>query len=403
MLEGSKKIADLALRAGISGYDREDRRRLSIVNLAGYLAAASSTSYAINFTLYDYSNLKWLVFGNLASAIVTASVPFWHRFNSVLGAIIISFTVAVTLFYFVSQLGTDSGTHLHYIGAVAIAFAIFGLKNFNWICLIGITCVVLNILCEFWFSKGEVQWAIDDGFMAQLYILAVSTIIAIVGLVVWYAFRIAADAEKRSEQLLLNIFPQRIADELRLNPNLAIADRFDEATVMFADIVGFTEMSNNMSAKQLVSALNIIFTEFDTLCKKHGVEKIKTIGDEYMAVCGAPEPNEDHALRILSFAKDMISASRRLSEETGHDIQLRIGVATGSITAGVIGKSKFAYDVWASTVNLASRLQSSSKIGKIHVSNSTYIATRDSLKFQAAPLQSLKGLGRRKTWFLSTD
>ncbi|MFK7903466.1 MAG: adenylate/guanylate cyclase domain-containing protein [Nitratireductor sp.] len=400
MLDSLKKVTDIALRAGISGYDREDRRRLSIVNLAGYLAAASSVSYAINFSFYDFTNLKWLIFGNLASALVTASVAFWHRFNSVLGAIIISFTVAFSLFYFVSQLGTDSGTHLNYIGGVAVAFAIFGLKKFKWIGVVGLTCVILNILCEFWFTKGQVQWAIDDGFMAQLYILSVGSIIAIVGLVVWYAFRIAEDAEMRSEQLLLNIFPQRIADELRLNPNLAIADRFDEATVMFADIVGFTQMSDKMSPTQMVEALNIIFTEFDTLCKKHGVEKIKTIGDEYMAVSGAPEPNEDHAIRILSFAKDMITASEQLSAETGQKIQLRIGVATGSITAGVIGKSKFAYDVWASTVNLASRLQSTSKIGKIHVSDSTYIATRNTLEFEAAPQKSLKGLGQRKTWFV---
>lgn len=403
LLAGFKKIIDFALRAGISGYDREDRRRLSVVNLAGYLAAASSFSYAINFAIYDFTNLKWLVVGNLASAIVTASVAYWHRFNSVLGAIIISFTVAFSLFYFVSQLGTDSGTHLNYIGGAAVAFAIFGLKNFKWIGFVGITCVVLNIICEFSYAKGQVQWAIDDGFMGQLYILSVSSIIVIVGLVVWHAFRIAADAEMRSEQLLLNIFPKRIADELRQNPSLAIADRFDEATVMFADIVGFTEISDNMNAKELVSVLNIVFTEFDTLCEKHGAEKIKTIGDEYMAVSGAPEPNEDHALRILSFSLDVIAAAERLSDETGHDLKLRIGVATGPITAGVIGKSKFAYDVWAPTVNLASRLQSSANINEIHVSNATYIAARDLFEFKSVPLQNLKGIGRKKTWYLKAN
>ena len=400
-MERVKYIIDGALRAGISGYDREDRRRLSLVNLAGYLAAASSLSYAANFALHDYANLKWLVFGNLASALVTATVAFWHRFNSVVGAVVISFTVAFSLFYFVSQLGTDSGTHLNYIGGVAVAFAIFGLKNLKWVALVGLTCVTLNVLCEFRFSEGAVQFAIDDAFMAQLYIMSVASIIAIVALVVWYAFTIAADAEMRSEKLLLNIFPQRIADKLRQDPDLAIADRFDEATVMFADIVGFTEISEKMSAKELVSVLNVVFSEFDLLCRKHKAEKIKTIGDEYMAVSGAPEPNEDHALRILSFAREMMIAVERLSAETGHDLKLRIGVATGPITAGVIGRAKFAYDVWASTVNLAARLQSSGKIGMIHVSDATYIATRDVFEFQRAPSRSLKGLGRRKTWFLN--
>lgn len=400
MIEKLKTLTDSALRAGISGYDREERRRLSLVNLAGYLAAASSLSYAINFAFYDFSNLKWLVFGNLFSALVTATAAFWHRFNSLLGAIIVSFTVAFTLFYFVSQLGVDSGTHLNYIGGVAVAFAIFGLKNYKWIIAVGFTCITMNILCEFLFKQGAVQFAIDESFMQQLYILSVISIIAIVALVVWYAFKIAEDAEARSEQLLLNIFPKQIADKLRQNPNLAIADRFDEATVMFADIVGFTQLSASMTAKQLVSMLNVIFSEFDALSEKHGVEKIKTVGDEYMAVCGAPDISEDHAEKIISFSIEMLVIADRLSKETGQDLKLRIGVATGPITAGVIGKSKFAYDVWANTVNVASRLQSSGEIGKIHVSNATFIAAKDKFEFKAVKPKELKGLAKQKTWFV---
>lgn len=400
MLNKLRQITDIALRAGISGYEREDRQRLSLVNFTGYLAAASSISFALNFLFYDYENLKWLVFGNLASAAITSSVAFWHRFNSVIGAVIVSFTVAFSLFYFVSQLGTDSGTHLNYIGGVGVAFVIFGLKNIKWVALVGVTCITLNILCEQWFATGELQFAIDDGFMLQLYITSTVSIVAIVALVVWYAFTIAKDAEMRSELLLLNIFPARIADKLRQNPNLAIADRFDEATVMFADLVGFSELSSSMTAKQLVSFLNIVFSEFDTLCIKHGAEKIKTIGDEYMAVSGAPDICENHASCIIAFSKDMLIAAERLSEETGQDIRLRIGVATGPITAGVIGKSKFAYDVWATTVNVASRMQSTGDIGKIHVANATYIATRNEYQFKAAPKKNFKGIAAQKTWFV---
>ncbi len=266
-----------------------------------------------------------LIIGNLGSALVTATAPFWHRFNSVLAASVMSFTVAFSLFYFVSMLGTDSGTHLNYIGGAAIAFAIFGLKHLRWIMLIGGICIVLNIASEFMFTTGSLQQYIDPGFMKQLYALSAISIIAIVTLIVWYAFTIAADAERRSEQLLLNIFPPRIADELRYNPDVSIADRFDEATVMFADIVGFTDLTSNMEPDELVKLLNSVFTEFDALAVKHNAEKIKTIGDEYMAVCGAPDPVEDHALRIINLAGDMLVAMRKLSELTGHDLQLRIG------------------------------------------------------------------------------
>ncbi len=395
-----RRFVDGALRAGISGYDREDRRRLSLVNLAGYLSSASSITYAVNFALYDYRNLMPLIIGNLGSALVTATAPFWHRYNSIFSASVLSFTVAFSLFYFVSMLGTDSGTHLNYIGGAAIAFAIFGLKHLRWIVLIGGICIVLNIASEFMFSSGSLQQYIDPAFMKQLYVLSAASIIGIVTLIVWYAFMIAADAERRSNQLLLNIFPPRIADELRYNPDISIADRFDEATVMFADIVGFTEMTSNMEPDELVNLLNQIFTEFDALAIKHNAEKIKTIGDEYMAVCGAPDPVEDHALRIMNLACDMLIAIQKLSMSTGHDLQLRIGVATGPITAGVIGKTKFAYDVWATTVNIASRLQSTAQKSGVHLSQPTYIAIRHAYPCIRAPRLKLKGVGLQQTWYL---
>lgn len=400
MISKLKAFFDWALRVGISGYSREDRRRLSLVNLAGYLAALSSLSYAINFTIYDYENLMPLIIGNCASAIITTTAPFWHRYNAVLSPIVLTVTIAISLFYFVSMLGTDSGVHLNYIGGAAIGFAIFGLKHMRIIWAIGAVCVVANIGAEFLFKTGSLQHFIDPSFMRQLYSLSALSIIVIVTLIVWYGFTIADDAENRSEQLLLNIFPQRIADELRINPDISIADRFDEATVMFADIVGFTEMSSNMEPDDLVALLNKIFTEYDALTTKHQAEKIKTIGDEYMAVCGAPNPVEDHAKRMIDLACDMIKATEKLSVVTGYDLQLRIGIATGPITAGVIGKTKFAYDVWATTVNIASRLQSAGKINKIHVSHATYIATKNDFAFIKPPGIKMKGVALQQTWYL---
>lgn len=394
---------DFALRYGISGYDRETRRRLFLVNLSGYLSAISSLSYAINFALYNFPALKWLVFGNLLSAFLTASAPYWHRYNSLGAAIMMTTTVAVTLFFFVSELGRDSGVQLNYIGAVAIAFVIFGLDHMRYIAAITLVCIVGHIATVALFPVGRVQWAIDDAFMTQLYVMSATSIMLILGLIVWYAFRVAADAEARSERLLMNIFPESIANQLRMYPDEPIADRFDEATVLFSDIVGFTKMSNNLEAEELIFLLNDIFSAFDAIGSKLHTEKIKTIGDAYMAVSGAPEPVEDHSERILKLAIGMISEIARVSEAHQIPLDVRVGIAAGPITAGVIGKAKFAYDVWAPTVNLASRLESNGKVGRIHVSGEVYRALKDKYRFEKAPVTNLKGIGRVQSWYYVGD
>ncbi len=391
---------DWALRVGIGGYGRETRRRLFLVNMAGYLSAISSLSYAINFSFYNFSALKWLVFGNLLSAFLTATAPFWHRFNSIGAALMMTSTVAITLFFFVSELGRDSGVQLNYIGAVAIAFVIFGLNHMRIIAIVTVVCIVGHVATVFMFPTGRVQWAIDDGFMTQLYVMSAASIMLILGLVVWYAFRVAADAEARSERLLMNIFPEKIANQLRLHPDEPIADRFDEATVLFADIVGFTSLSTRLDPEQLIFLLNEIFTAIDEVGAELGTEKIKTIGDAYMAVSGAPNPVEDHSERILKLAIGIRNAIEIIAEKKEMSLDVRIGIASGPITAGVIGKAKFAYDVWAPTVNLASRLESSGEAGRIQVSNDVYRALKNSYTFEKAPSKVLKGIGRVQSWFL---
>ncbi len=390
---------DWALRIGIGGYDRETRRRLFLVNISGHLAALSSLSFAINFAFYDPINLKWLILGNLLSAFITSTAAYWHRYNSICAPVIMAASVIITLLFFVYELGRDSGVHINFIGGAAIAFVIFGLNHLRIVLLFSAACLAFHQIAYFMFITGRVQWAIDDGFMSQIYVMATTSIIVILGLVVWYAFRVAADAEIRSERLLMNIFPEKIANQLRQHPDQPIADRFDEATVLFADIVGFTQMSQKLTADDLVSLLNDIFTRFDVVGAALNVEKIKTIGDAYMAISGAPDPAEDHSERILKLAIGMIDEIRNVSQNHKMELDVRIGIASGPLTAGVIGKSKFAYDVWAPTVNLASRLESNGKAGQIHVSQEVYRALKDKYRFVAAPVQNLKGVGKLRSWF----
>ncbi|MBL7999080.1 MAG: tetratricopeptide repeat protein [Candidatus Kapabacteria bacterium] len=179
----------------------------------------------------------------------------------------------------------------------------------------------------------------------------------------------AADAKHQATQELLhNVLPPSIAYRM-INGEKLIAEKLPSVSVLFADIVGFTKLSQRISAEELVEGLDKIFSTFDTLAERYGLEKIKTIGDAYMVVAGAPEPRSDHAEAMAYFALDMVEVMKEFaSKTTGDTIQLRIGIHSGEVVAGVIGKKKFAYDLWGDAVNTASRMESYSEAGRIHVS-----------------------------------
>jgi adenylate cyclase len=208
------------------------------------------------------------------------------------------------------------------------------------------------------------------------------------------------DREKRkSEALLLNILPLSIANRMRAG-EIAIADSITEATILFCDLVGFTALSGQLSAEQTVDFLGQIFTAFDRLASEAGVEKIKTIGDAYMAAAGIPEPQADHAFRIASLAPRMLRAVRDVAKATDLNLQARIGIHSGPIIAGVIGTHKFVYDVWGDSVNTASRMESHSMTGRIHVSDATRRALDGRFRFEPRGPIQVKGKGLMETFFL---
>ncbi|MFB2837137.1 PAS domain S-box protein [Floridanema evergladense] len=208
------------------------------------------------------------------------------------------------------------------------------------------------------------------------------------------------EQQKQTEKLLLNILPQPIAERLRKEQS-TIADIFKEATVLFADIVGFTEISANIHPVELVEMLNEIFSTFDELTEEHGLEKIKTIGDAYMAVGGLPIPRPDHAEAIAEMALDMKIEIDRFNRETGQNVQLRVGINTGPVIAGVIGIKKFIYDLWGDTVNTASRMESHGIAGQIQVTTTTYEILRDKYQFQKRGNIPIKGKGEMTTYLLT--
>lgn len=205
---------------------------------------------------------------------------------------------------------------------------------------------------------------------------------------------------QRSESLLLNILPLPIANRLKESPG-TIADGFDNVSVLFADIVGFTPLSEQYKPEVLIQMLNIVFREFDNISKKHKVEKIKTIGDAYMLVAGVPEPRTDHCFAVAECALDMVAAAESFSDPGGNPVHIRVGIHTGSAIAGVIGAHKFAYDLWGDTVNTASRMESHGSAGKIQATREIYEILKDSFIFEPRGEIEVKGKGRLQTWWLT--
>ncbi len=216
--------------------------------------------------------------------------------------------------------------------------------------------------------------------------------------------------QQKSEELLLNILPKLIADQLKEDPNEHIAEQFDNVTILFADIVGFTNLSAQLSPRELVNILNEIFSTFDQLLESHGLEKIKTIGDAYMVVGGLPLPKEDHAQAIANMALEMITVISNLKHNSLFkeinqkynfpELKMRIGINTGSVVAGVIGKKKFIYDLWGDTVNMASRMESQGEPGKIQITESTYQELNPNYLLEERGLIDVKGKGKMLTYWL---
>lgn len=205
--------------------------------------------------------------------------------------------------------------------------------------------------------------------------------------------------QQKSERLLLNILPKPIAERLKAHEK-TIADDFAGVTVLFADIAGFTQISTRMSAGELVGMLNKIFTVFDRLTTERGLEKIKTIGDNYMVVGGLPIPREDHAEVVVGLAIEMRKAIADFRLADGQPLTMRIGINSGPVVAGVIGASKFIYDLWGDTVNVASRMESNAPVGGILVTAATYELLRHKFAFEAPGNIQVKGKGEMSAYVL---
>jgi len=240
---------------------------------------------------------------------------------------------------------------------------------------------------------------LPDTFVRWFFVLNLGTVIAVVFGLLHYFVRRRDFFQNSSEMLLLNILPKEISEALKTEPR-AIAAHYDEASILFADIVGFTPMAATMLPLTLVDLLNDVFECFDDLVDKYELEKIKTIGDCYMVAAGVPRQRVDHAEALVNFALDM---QAEIGKRTfgGRRLAFRVGINSGPVVAGVIGRRKFIYDLWGETVNMASRMESHGASGVIQITRNTFDLVSDHFDCQPHGPIEVKGVGRVETWYVT--
>ncbi|HUL98664.1 MAG TPA: adenylate/guanylate cyclase domain-containing protein [Mycobacterium sp.] len=379
-------------------------RQQRVLNIAAYIAGFVTAFFGVMQTITEPGvfNIGLI---NIATAAIFFAIPLLQPLGEVIATLIFVAVAFTSLTLVGWQVGTDSGLQFYYLVSASLAVLTLGVEHVVLASVVVSIGAGLTIASQF-LVPGDThiqpRWAVNVGFV-------VTTISACVMIfaTVWYAMREVSRAEgameveyKRSEALLANILPGSIADRLKDPAHGTIADRYDDASILFADIAGFTERASQIPAADLVRFLDRLYTTFDRLVDKHGLEKIKTTGDSYMVVSGVPEPRPDHVEALARLALDMSRAVADLRDPNGARVPLRIGMAAGPVVAGVVGARRFFYDVWGDAVNVASRMESTDPEGRIQVPEEVYLRLKDQFVFEERGEVDVKGKGIMRTWYL---
>ena len=355
----------------------------------------------------------WVVTYAVLGLWVSAAIPLVYQLASAASI----YTFARTRRYLLFR---QSQLWMSLVLPFVLQWSLGGFRNSSAVCLWGFTSPLGALL--FVGARQAVSWfvafvglvgvsaAIDptlaagaphipSGVVISFFALNIVGVASTAYVLLQYFVRAREREQARSERLLLNVLPEPVAARLKQEDGI-IADAREEVTVLFADIVGFTSLSERLPASDVVALLDRVFASWDSLAAEHGVEKIKTIGDAYMVAGGIPLPREDHVAAIAETALAMGPALAGLSVETGTALQVRIGIDTGPVVAGVIGRAKFIYDLWGDTVNTASRMESHAQPGTIQVTERTYERLREGYELAARGTVAVKGKGQMTTYLL---
>lgn len=382
--------------------DRVTRRR-QVLNITTGMAAAVCASFA---AIELMTTRLWPVAGiNAATALIFALVPLLHRFGDLVAPLTLVATADTFMIVVGWKMGTHTGIAFFFVMSGLVAVMVLGSEHIAVASFVVTTSAALIITINYVRpvrTKAQPVWAMDLGFAISA-VAACGMIIA----TVWYTQREMEGAQRaielehaRSEALLTNILPSSIAARLKNPHTTIVADKYDDASVLFADIAGFTERAAHTTPNQLVALLNHVNTAFDQLVEQHGLEKIKTTGDCYMAVSGVPQPRPDHLEALACLALDLADVSNRLTDHTGEHVPIRIGLSAGPVVAGVVGTARFFYDVWGDAVNVASRMESTGVEGRIQVPQDVYEKLKGDFVFEERGEIAVKGKGLLRTWFL---
>jgi len=354
-----------------------------------------------------YPSSQYIVFNSILFPLLWLLVLYFnHKHWYTFAKLFYSYTAMICVAANSLQAGKESDNHLFLLLISVGAFYTYPPNQLKYISRVSISALVLFVSIEIYLTnKGPIIQAPPEFFQLGRLITLVALCVLIYILTL-YNYKTLHNAQdlleiehQKSETLLLNILPPVIADRLKASSDV-IADRTNEATILFADVVGFTVLSQTMQPEKLVALLNDLFTEFDSITKAYNLEKIKTIGDAYMIAGGIPEARQDHCEAVALCALEMQSVLRRGISKDLQDFKVRIGIHTGPVVAGVIGKSKFIYDLWGDSVNTASRMESHGAEDKIHVSKEVYLKLKDKFEFEDKREIQVKGKGLMETYFL---
>jgi adenylate cyclase len=270
-------------------------------------------------------------------------------------------------------------------------------RAWPWFAAFVATIVIALVLSEVVRPDGA---DLPEGFVQTFDVLNIVVVSAVAMMLLVTFARGRDTAQARVEALLLNVLPAEVAERLQSDRG-SIADHFDEASILFADVVDFTPLSSRLDAREVVGLLDRLFTTFDDLVDRYDVEKIKTIGDAYMVAAGVPRKRADHAQALASLAIEMRECAHTcLQEPDAHDLRLRIGISSGPVVAGVIGRRRFLYDLWGDTVNMASRMESHGAPDVIQMTRSTWELVREDFVTESSGMVDVKGKGEVETWRL---
>jgi adenylate cyclase len=391
-------------RARNEHYADSHARRVRVLNINAVMGVVVCLIFAI-LGFWSGPEAYPIQIVNLFTGVTFAFVPWLNRFANVAAPLVFVLTAYTAVFLTCWEVGTGGGVQYYLLTTASLVVLQLGIERIGLAALLATIGVALVITLQFLVPRStglEAPWA-----MTMSFVITTTSACAMIVVTVWFAMRDTDRAEsvmeaeyERSEALLANMLPASIADRLKDPDRDVIADRYEEASVLFADMVGFTERASTTAPCDLVKFLDRLYSAFDELVDKHGLEKIKVSGDSYMVVSGVPQPRPDHVQALADFALEMTAVAATLEDPHGLSVPLRVGFATGTVVAGVVGSRRFFYDVWGDAVNVAARMESTDSVGRIQVPEDVYERLRDEFVLHERGHIEVKGKGLMRTWYL---